>query len=84
MQEIAQELISSSTPTDELGNPLNPLDAHFRSLGLSLMEPVVTSSKEFSTLQAYVRDTHGETHRHFGVAVLNAFRVERHGISLQP
>lgn len=62
---------------DEHGNPLNPLDAHFRSLGLTKMSPVSQSSKEFQTLVQYTSDTHGETHRHFQAAVLHAFRVER-------
>jgi len=70
-------LIQSPILADELGNVINPLDAHFRSLGLSSMDPVPASSEEFATLQSYARDTHGVTHRHYRVVVLNAFRVER-------
>jgi poly [ADP-ribose] polymerase len=77
MQEIAQELISSSTALNDQGDPINPLDGHFRSLGLTAMEPVARDCGEFTTLQSYVRDTHGETHRHYQVDIINAFRVER-------
>ena len=56
---------------------MNPLDAHFRSLALSAMEPVARGGAEFGALAAYARDTHGATHRHYGVEVLSAFRVER-------
>jgi poly [ADP-ribose] polymerase len=41
------------------------------------MEPVKAGSQEFKTLEAYARDTHGATHRHLQVSILNAFRVER-------
>jgi hypothetical protein len=41
------------------------------------MEPVSKSSSEFTALEAYARDTHGQTHRHYAVFVKNAFRVER-------
>ncbi|KAI0694469.1 poly polymerase catalytic domain-containing protein [Cerioporus squamosus] len=75
--EVASKLISASIPKDVHGNPMNPLDAHFRSLELSTMEPIAHSSKEFRALQAYTSDTHGATHRHYGVQVLQAFRVER-------
>ena len=74
--EVASKLISASVPKDAQGNPVNPLDAHFRSLELSRMEPIAHGSREFGTLQAYARDTHGATHRD-GVEVLQAFRVER-------
>ena len=54
-----------------------PKRARFRSLHLSKMEPVARKSQEFAALQAYTRDTHGVTHRHYGVEVLHAYRVER-------
>ncbi|PIL29277.1 hypothetical protein GSI_09327 [Ganoderma sinense ZZ0214-1] len=77
--EIATQLLSSSIPKDAAGNPVQPLDANFRSLGLSSMAPVARASREFGALERYTRDTHGATHRHYGVQVLNAFRVEREG-----
>lgn len=74
--EVASKLIASSTPKDAAGNPVNPLDAHFRSLALTTMEPVARGNKEFGVLQAYVRDTHGFTHQ-MKVELRHAFRVER-------
>lgn len=78
LQEIASKLISSTIPRDADGNAVNPLDGHFRSLQLSKMEPVARASPEFTALERYTRDTHGATHRHYGVDVLSAFRVERY------
>lgn len=75
--DFAQSIISSTILRDDNGNPLNPLDAHFRSLNLSSMEPVPYQSEEFYSLMAYARDTHGATHSHYQAKVLNAFRVER-------
>ncbi|KAF9818516.1 hypothetical protein IEO21_02754 [Rhodonia placenta] len=75
--EIASKLIASSTPKDDEGRPINPLDANFRSLHLTSMDPVAPGSKEFTALEMYTRDTHGATHQHYQVQVQNAFRVER-------
>ncbi|KAG2129775.1 poly polymerase catalytic domain-containing protein [Suillus clintonianus] len=74
--EIAHKLITASIHVDDDGKPLNPLDAHFRSLGLNSMDPVARSSSEFQALVRYTSDTHGQTH-HFKSSVLHAFRVER-------
>lgn len=75
--DFAQNILNSTVLKDEQGHPLNPLDAHFRSLGLSSMEPVEPKSKEFDGLEAYARDTHGSTHTYYQVNVVNVFRVER-------
>ncbi|OCH88821.1 PARP-domain-containing protein [Obba rivulosa] len=74
--EVASKLIQDAIPRDAAGNPMNPLDAHFRSLELSKMEPIARASGEFSALETYARDTHGATH-HFQVQILHAYRVER-------
>ncbi|KAG2142574.1 poly polymerase catalytic domain-containing protein [Suillus cothurnatus] len=76
--EIAHELINTSINVDENGTPLNPLDAHFRSLGLKSMDPVAQNSSEFKALTRYISDTHGQTH-YFRSEVVHAFRVEREG-----
>jgi len=41
------------------------------------MDPIKPQSKEFNSLEAYARDTHGSTHSYYKAKVLNAFRVER-------
>ncbi|KAG2049839.1 PARP-domain-containing protein [Suillus hirtellus] len=74
--EIAHKLINTTINVDDDGKPLNPLDAHFRSLGLNSMDPVARDSSEFDALTRYISDTHGQTH-HFRSEVLHAFRVER-------
>ncbi|KAL1740847.1 PARP-1-like protein [Schizophyllum fasciatum] len=74
--EIASKLINASTPRDEHGSPLNPLDAKFRSLELSAMDPVARASNEFAALEAYVNNTHGFTHS-FKVGVRHIYRIER-------
>jgi hypothetical protein len=42
------------------------------------MTPVKRDCQEFQTLEAYVHDTHGATHRHLKVRIVNAYRVERY------
>jgi len=81
LQEVAQKLIQSTILSDESGRPLNPLDAHFLSLGLSSMEPVKRDTKEFTMLEKYAKDTHGATHSHYRVNIAHVFRVERSVIS---
>ncbi|KIJ21425.1 hypothetical protein PAXINDRAFT_95005 [Paxillus involutus ATCC 200175] len=75
--EVASKLISTNMSRDDNGNLLNPLDVHFRSLGLTMMEPISQTSKEFRSLTEYVTNTHGATHMYFNPLVLHAFRVER-------
>jgi poly [ADP-ribose] polymerase 2/3/4 len=74
---VAQKLIQSTILSDESGRPLNSLDAHFLSLGLSSMEPIKRSAKEFTVLEKYAKDTHGATHYHYKVNIDHVFRVER-------
>ncbi|CAL1697247.1 unnamed protein product [Somion occarium] len=75
--EVASKLIASSILTDESGAPINPIDAHFRSLRLTDMSPIDKGSKEFKGLNHYTHDTHGATHGHYKVHVQYAYRVER-------
>ncbi|KAJ7748474.1 poly polymerase catalytic domain-containing protein [Mycena maculata] len=77
--EIASKLIASSRDEDADGNPVNPIDANFLSLGLSSMMPIQRKSGEFKVLEEYVRDTHGHTHSHIKANITNAYRVERAG-----
>ncbi|TFK57669.1 PARP-domain-containing protein [Heliocybe sulcata] len=74
--EVAQTLIKSTVMTDEDGNALNPLDAHFKTLKLTRMDPLDRDSTEFKALETYAHNTHGSTH-HFRVQVLNIFQVDR-------
>lgn len=76
IQEIAQKLINTGASSDEQGNPINPIDVHFRSLDLESMVPISSESKEFAALAAYARDTHGSTH-YYQTTLATAFRVRR-------
>lgn len=75
--EVATKLISESTHAGKDGNPVNPLDAQFNSLGLINMAPVTKSTDEYNVLEKYVRDTHGHTHGHIKVNIKHIFRLER-------
>ena len=70
--EVASKLIATSILTDDDGQPINPLDAHFRSLRLSSMTPISRKTKEFKGLERYTQDTHGATHSHYKVQIQNA------------
>jgi hypothetical protein len=48
------------------------------------MEPINQTSKEFHALEKYAKETHGATHQHYTVNVVNAFRVERYIAWSQP
>ena len=73
--EIAQKLIEEKA--SNAGDPINPIDARFKSLDLESMIPVAQDSKEFDSLSRYARDTHGSTHSHYAVNIEHAFRVKR-------
>ena len=75
--QIAQKIISSRIDRDANGDPLNPIDAHFKSLQLESMVPVDNDCPEFAALSAYAVDTHGATHSSYRVNVQSAFRVKR-------
>ncbi|KAJ3004155.1 hypothetical protein NUW54_g4948 [Trametes sanguinea] len=88
---VASEVIESAIPKDSDGRPMNPLDARFRMLQLSKMEPVPRSSPEFAALVAYAQNTDCTTDSHSAATtssrdlaqqlsqfdILHAFRVER-------
>lgn len=69
-QEIATKLIQSTVHTDANGNPVNPIDAQFLSLGLATMDPIMRGGSEFSVLEDYVKHTHGSTHGHIRYALI--------------
>ena len=75
-QEIAQKLISANSGRDKEGRLINPMDANFESLGLEWMLPIKNDCKEYASLQAYAKDSHGDTH-HFKIQIQHAFRVQR-------
>ncbi|KAL5534672.1 hypothetical protein ACEPAG_1136 [Sanghuangporus baumii] len=75
--EIAQKLINEKSTSNWDGEPINPIDARFRSLNLESMQSVASNSKEFAAIATYALNTHGATHSYYKVAVQNVFRVRR-------
>ena len=75
--EIAQKLISEKSDANWDGEPINPIDARFKSLDLESMHAVAQNSKEFTSIAEYAANTHGATHSHYKVAVQSVFRVKR-------
>ncbi|KAG9014738.1 hypothetical protein FRB94_010585 [Tulasnella sp. JGI-2019a] len=75
---IAAKLVQSAdTQKDSEGNPIHPVDAHLRGLNLKTIEPLTRDSREFTTLEKYLKESHGATHGHLRPTVKNIFRVER-------
>ncbi|KAK7029695.1 hypothetical protein VNI00_014393 [Paramarasmius palmivorus] len=74
--EIASQLMSSIEEKED-AEPINPLDAQFRSLELTEMDVVSRNSQEFKTIEEYMRNTHGDTHGHIKAKLKNLFRIER-------
>jgi len=69
--------MQSSNDQDAEGKAINPIDAQFRSLALTSMEPVPKDSAEFKNLEKYAKDTHGATHSHIRANIKHIYRVER-------
>ncbi|XP_053963564.1 poly [ADP-ribose] polymerase [Anastrepha ludens] len=59
---------------------VNPLDKHYEQLKAKL-EPLDKNSEEFKTLETYVRNTHGETHKMYELEIVDIFKVARQGES---
>lgn len=76
--EIAQKMIDDGETKDANGISINPIDGHFQSLDLKSMDPIQSTSDEFTRLQEYVSSTHGHTHSSYRSKISHAFRVERH------
>ncbi|RIA96512.1 poly polymerase catalytic domain-containing protein [Glomus cerebriforme] len=73
--EIATSLKNECDSMDTI----NPLDAHYKTLKLERMEPLDHGSKEFEMIVQYVNNTHGATHSHFKLEVMEVFDLERKG-----
>ncbi|KAH8928429.1 PARP-domain-containing protein [Atractiella rhizophila] len=80
--EIATKITLSSTPKDEDGKPINPLDVQFASLGLEELSLVDPKSDEFKAVDKYSHNTNeglGYQTVNEGMKVHRVFRVERKG-----
>ncbi|KAK7688276.1 hypothetical protein QCA50_008646 [Cerrena zonata] len=75
--EVASKLIASSVLTDDDGQPINQLDAHFRSLRLSSMAPISRRSKSLRDSNDIPRTLMVALTAITKVNIQNAYRVER-------
>ena len=77
--QIATEVIKNTKHAlDKDGNPMNPIDQQFESLGLEEAVPLDRNSTEFKNLKGYLARTHGKTH-HIKLRIEDIFRIERQG-----
>ncbi|KAI8896085.1 poly polymerase catalytic domain-containing protein [Globomyces pollinis-pini] len=69
--EIAANLIKS------IQNDVteNPIDRHYQSLNRTI-EPIDKKSDTFKLLDQYLHDTHGQTHSHYKLEILDAFELD--------
>uniref|UniRef100_A0AA85IP63 Poly [ADP-ribose] polymerase n=1 Tax=Trichobilharzia regenti TaxID=157069 RepID=A0AA85IP63_TRIRE len=72
--ELAYKILSSSKSNSEK----NPLDEHYEQLHTKL-EPLDNNCEDYKRILDYVRETHGSTHTHYKLEVLDIFEVQRDG-----
>eukprot|EP01156_Anaeramoeba_ignava_P002449 Anaeramoba_ignava/a218427_146.p1 GENE.a218427_146~~a218427_146.p1 ORF type:complete len:748 (-),score=248.10 a218427_146:142-2385(-) len=72
--EIASALIKES----KSDKSLNPIDIHYSQLKTKL-DPIQKDSDTFNVINKYLKNTHGKTHSHYSLDLLDAFEVEREG-----
>lgn len=75
--EFAYSILKSE---DEGDKEKDPLDVHFEKLHTD-MTVLHKSSDEYSDLVDYVQNTHGSTHSHYSLDVMEVFKITRHGES---
>ncbi|XP_034412076.1 poly [ADP-ribose] polymerase 2 isoform X2 [Cyclopterus lumpus] len=71
--QIAVKMVQSSKDGDE-----HPLDRQYSSLHCQ-MQPLDSSSHEYTVVEKYLQSTHATTHHNFTMTVLDIFSVDREG-----
>ena len=73
------EFAYSILKSDEKGTEeKDPLDIHYEKLHTDL-EVVSKTDQEYGDIKEYVKNTHGITHSHYSLDVMEVFKVLRHG-----
>lgn len=72
--EAATQLMSSSGD----GDLSDPLTVNYRKLKTNIV-PLQRDGSEWQMITRYVKNTHGNTHRQYGLEVLDVFAVDREG-----
>lgn len=75
--EFAYSILKSE---DNEGESKDPLDVHFEKLHTD-MEVVPRTSEEYKDLSEYVKNTHGSTHSHYNLDLMEVFKITRKGES---
>ncbi|KAH9134697.1 hypothetical protein AeRB84_019574 [Aphanomyces euteiches] len=70
--EVTQKIIN----TQQTHIDMNPVDAHYASLGVE-MEFVDTTSSEFQRIEEYIASTHAPTHRQYKLQVEAIHKLSR-------
>ncbi|KAF1384101.1 hypothetical protein PFLUV_G00138780 [Perca fluviatilis] len=73
--QIAVKMVQYSEDSDE-----HPLDRQYSSLRCR-MQPLASSSHEYTVIEKYLQSTHAPTHRDYTMTVLDIFSVDRDGES---
>lgn len=75
--EVAYNLMKVKEEDTGKEKEMHPLDLQYSKLNtqITLLE---RESEEFGHLQAYVRNTHAETHQQYSLDIVEVFKVERH------
>jgi hypothetical protein len=71
--EIATSLLKGTSTSGE-----NPIDASYKALNTKL-EPVEKSSKEYSIIAQYIKNTHAPTHTNYVLRLKELYSVQRPG-----
>uniref|UniRef100_A0A8C9ZVR9 Poly [ADP-ribose] polymerase n=1 Tax=Sander lucioperca TaxID=283035 RepID=A0A8C9ZVR9_SANLU len=73
--QIAVKMVQYSEDSDE-----HPLDRQYSSLRCQ-MQPLASSSHEYTVIEKYLQSTHAPTHHDYTMTVLDIFSVDRDGES---
>ncbi|XP_055949257.1 poly [ADP-ribose] polymerase 1-like isoform X2 [Argiope bruennichi] len=72
--EIAYSIIKGD------GEDEDPIDVHYRNLKADI-EIVEKDTDEYLLIEIYLKNTHAPTHSQYGLDIIEAFRINRHGES---
>lgn len=74
--EVAYSLLRETKGEGEEG--MHPLDAHYAKLNADI-QVLERDTEEFKNIEAYVKNTHGETHTQYNLEIADVFKVKRSG-----
>lgn len=75
--EVAYNLMKVKDEDKGKEKEMHPLDLQYSKLKTQI-SVLDRESEEFGHLQAYVKNTHAETHQQYSLDIVEVFKVERH------